>query len=87
MEMEKKIEPYVRILGFNNKGKELISEIMKKNPKLQLVTSVKKFLDNCSNKNLRRMLELDILSTNIYTLAYEYESWANLDYTNKIIIL
>ena len=85
METSKKVTPYLRVLGFNNKGKELISEIMKKNPKTNLVTSVKNFLDTTKNKNLKEMLLKDIEATNIYTLGYESDSWANLDYTNRII--
>ena len=85
MDTSKKVTPYLRVLGFNNKGKELISEIMKKNPKTNLVTSVKNFLDTTKNKNLKEMLLKDIEATNIYTLGYESDSWANLDYTNRII--
>lgn len=85
METSKKVTPYLRVLGFNKKGKELISEIMKKNPKTNLVTSVKNFLDTTKNKNLKEMLLKDIEATNIYTLGYESDSWANLDYTNRII--
>ena len=87
METSRKINPYVRVLGFNNKGKELISEMMSLNPKLNVVTSVKKYTDNVANKNLKEMLEKDILATNIYTLGYYSESYSNLDYTNKIEIL
>ena len=58
---------------------------MKKNPKTNLVTSVKNFLDTTKNKNLKEMLLKDIEATNIYTLGYETDSWANLDYTNRII--
>ena len=42
MEDSKKVTPYVRVLGFTNKGKELISEINKRNPKINMITSVKK---------------------------------------------
>ena len=31
------------------------------------------------------MLETDIYATNVYTLGYEKDSVANLDYTKKII--
>ena len=86
MATSKKVEPYVRVLGFNNKGKDMISEISRINPKLNVVTSVKKYIDEVTNKNLKEMLEKDILATNIYTLEYEMDSWSNLDYTNKIII-
>ena len=50
--MAKKTEPYIRVLGFNEKGKELISRINKQNPKATVITSVKKFQDkNNNNKN------------------------------------
>lgn len=68
-----------------NAGKYLISEISKSNPKLEIITSVKKFTDVNINKNLKMMLEKDIWATNVYTLGYEYDSWNNLDYTHKII--
>ena len=64
------------VLGFNNKGKELISEMMKLNPKLNVVTSVKKYIDTVANKNLKEMLETDILATNIYTLGYYSDSYS-----------
>ena len=83
--VSKKVIPYARILGFNKKGKELISQIVDANPKIEFVSSVKKFLNECPDKNLQRMLEKDILATNIYTLGYTGESKSNLDYTKKII--
>ena len=87
MDISKKVTPYVRVLGFNNRGKELISEMMNINPKLNVVTSVKKYMDTVANKNLKEMLETDILATNIYTLGYYSDSYSNLDYTNKIEII
>ena len=87
METSRKIIPYTRVLGMNEKGKQLISEITKANPKINIVTSVKKYMDDNNNKNLKEMLQKDIFATNVYTLGYEKDSWANLDYTNKIIIL
>ena len=87
MDTSKKVTPYVRVLGFNNKGKKLISEMMKQNPKLNVVTSVKRYMDTVANRNLKDMLETDILATNIYTLGYYDESYSNLDYTNKIEII
>ena len=44
-------------------------------------------MDNCSNKNLKMMMEKDIWATNVYNLAYEYDSIGNLDYTHKLITL
>lgn len=85
MVLSKKITPYARILGFTEKGKQLISQIVDANPRIEFVSSVKKFLKECPDKNLLRMLEKDILATNIYTLGYTGESRSNLDYTKKII--
>ena len=87
METSKKIVPYARILGSSEKGKKLISEIIGKNPKINMVTSVKKFLETSKNKNLKEMLKLDIYATNVYTLGYEQDSWSNLDYTSKIVTI
>lgn len=86
MLISKRNSPYVRVLGFNKRGKELVSEIHRLNPKLPIVTSVKKFMDSNSNKIAKSMLETDIKATNIYTLGYEYDSWSNLDYTHKLVI-
>ena len=83
----KKIVPYIRVLGMNNNGKEMLSDICTINPKIQIVTSVKKYIDNNYNKNLIHMLEKDIFATNVYTLGYEGQSLANLDYTNHMVIL
>ena len=85
MEDSKKVDPYIRVLGFNSKGEELLSEICKENKKLQVVTSVKNFMSTCRNKKLLMMLEKDIQATNTYTLGYEYDSFSNLDYTTKLI--
>lgn len=87
MENSKKATPYIRVLGFNDNGKKLLSDITRKNPKLSIVTSVKKYSDSCTNKLQKEMLDLDIKATNIYTLGYENDSWANLDYTNKLITM
>lgn len=86
MEISTKITPYIRVLGFNKKGESLLSAIAKANPKLSIITSVKNFIDTSNNKNLKNMLEKDILATNIYTMGYKYKSQANLDYTNKLIL-
>ena len=87
MYISRKTVPYTRILGYSPKGKELISEIYKANPKISLITSVKNFLDSSNNKTYKHMLSTDILATNIYTLAYKNDSVANLDYTKKIVTI
>lgn len=85
--LSKKTIPYLRVLGLNNRGKFLISEIAKANPKLEIVTSVKRFVDSNSNKNLKLMLEKDIWATDVYTIGYDYDSWNHLDFTKKIVTL
>ena len=89
----KKQIPYVRVLGFNENGKNLLSEISKpsKNKfkskhKLKVITSLKQFEEeNNLNSFKERMLKIDKRATDIYTLAYPKDSKGNLDYTTKII--
>lgn len=81
-----KTQPYIRVLGFNDKGKELLSAISHSNPNLNIVTSVKKYIDSNPSKTLLNMLNTDINSTNIYTLGYEKDSWSNLDFTHNLVI-
>lgn len=85
IELSKKITPYVRVLAFNETGKHLLSKISKANPRLSIITSVKKFKDINLNKSLQTMLNKDIYATNVYTLGYRCDSWSNLDYTKKVI--
>ena len=87
MQVSRKTVPYIRVLGFNERGRYIISEVARQNPKLEIVTSVKKYLDSCNNRNLQLILSKDIWSTNVYTIGYEYESLNNLDYTHKMVII
>lgn len=87
MALSKKVNPYIRVLGFNKRGKFLISEIAKANPKLDIITSVKRFIDTSSNKNLKSVLEKDIWATNVYSIGYDFDSCNNLDFTKKIITI
>ena len=83
--LSKSTTPYVRVLGFNENGRRLLSMIASANPKLPLITSVKKFEESNKNKNLQTMLEKDIWATDVYTLGYEFDSWAGLDFTQRLI--
>ena len=85
--ISKKVNPYIRVLGFNENGKNLISKIKRSNPRLNIITSVKRFENFNVNKNLGIMLSKDIFATNVYTLGYMQDSWSNLDYTKKVITL
>ena len=83
--MSKKQMPYIRVLGFNKNGKKIISAIANQNPKLQIIVSVKKFMENNTDKHLHTMISKDIFASNVYTLGYEYNSIANLYYTHKVV--
>ena len=85
MDISKKIMPYVRVLGFTDKGKQILSKIKVKNPDLKIVTSVKKFLDEDSNKNLQMLMDKDIFATNVYTLGYGQDGLGNLDFTKRVL--
>ena len=76
-----------KVSGLTDFRKDVISEMLKINPKLPIITSVKKYMDSLPSKNLKEMLNRDIFASNVYTLGYEMDSWANLDYTNKIITM
>ena len=80
-----KLQPYIRVLGMNQKGKDLISVISHSNPNLNIITSVKKFIDSNPDNSTRQLLSKDVLATNIYTLGYKNNPVANLDYTHKVV--
>ena len=79
-------KPYIRVLGINEKGKELLSRLTRSNTKYEIVTSVKRFAESNTNRLYTNMLDKDILATNVYTLGYENDSKSNLDFTKKLII-
>ena len=83
MELSNKLIPYIRVLGCNNNGKTMISQI-EKNTKV--ITSLKRFEKENTNKKLARLLEIDKKATDIYTIGYQKKSKAGLDYTNGMII-
>ncbi len=85
MEFSKNTVPYVRVLGFNENGKKLVSEISRNNPGLNIITSVKRFVDSNKIKKLELMLNKDIFATNVYTIGFEYDSLNNLDFKNGIV--
>ncbi len=83
MEISKKMIPYVRVLGCSENGKMLLSQI---NGRAKVITSFKKFEKANKNKRIARMLEIDKLATDIYTLGYKKNSVAGLDYTKGLIL-
>lgn len=78
---------YIRVLGFTKNGEKVLSQIGNVS-NLPIVTSVAKFLKN-ANETSRKMLEKDVMATNIYTLGYQVPKFrnVNLDYTTPIVTL
>lgn len=76
---------YIRVLGFTKTGEKVLSQISN-NSNLPVVTSVSKFIKN-ANSISKRMIEKDILATDIYTLGYQIPSYrnVNLDYTTPVV--
>ena len=71
MELAKGINtiPYVRILAFNSKGREIIREI-KKSSEIKIInkfSEVEHFMDD---KNFKFLIENDIKCTDIYNTIY-----------------
>lgn len=78
---------YIRVLGFNKIGEKVLSQIGN-NSNLPVVTSASKFLKN-ANPTSKKMLEKDIMATNIYTLGYQIPKYreVNLDYKMPVITI
>ena len=81
MKLSKELMPYVRILGMDSEGEKILKDINQN----VLVTSVKKFYDECSDE-YKRLLDLDIKATNVYSLMSSKNYNADLDYTERLII-
>ncbi|NBI29582.1 nucleotidyltransferase [Chengkuizengella marina] len=76
----KKGTPYLRVLGFSDKGQHLLKK-MKKTSKVPIITKV--------NKNHTSLLEMDIRATSIYSLSYQNPSAKEMfqDYYQPPLIL
>ncbi|SHJ66174.1 nucleotidyltransferase [Tepidibacter formicigenes] len=61
--------PYVRILAFNNKGREIIKNI-KQNSDIKLVNRLSNINFKKENEILNLFLKYDIKATNLYNLIY-----------------
>lgn len=60
---------YARVLGFSQNGKRLIS-MAKKTSRIPFITNVSDYRKQ-EDEILKRMLEIDILSTDLYVTAYK----------------
>jgi len=85
---------YARVLGFSKKGKTLLKTI-KKRSSMPLISKLSNYLRQIiseENNNVRsrliKMLDYDILATDIYVLGNKKaeDRVARLDFTHKIVI-
>lgn len=101
MEMSENVNPYIRVLAVNKNGRELLSiinktivnkanvktDINKINIKeTNIITSLKKFESTNKDKALKRMMEIDKLATDIYTIKQRSGYIGGLDYTMPIFL-
>jgi predicted nucleotidyltransferase len=81
---------YLRVLGFNHKGRELL-KLIKENSTLPLITKVANHYrsNQKTNSLLQEMLSLDIKANNIYSLAYPNHNLrrGNIDFRKHPIII
>ncbi len=81
MQLSKTLMPYVRVLGMDNIGEQILKDIDQN----CLITSVKKFYDSCNNE-YKRLLDIDIKATNTYSLMSNKNYNADLDFTERLIV-
>ncbi len=76
--------PYVKILGFNKKGKEIL-KLIKKKSIIPIVTKQSdiKTLDN----NAKYIFDLENKSTDLYNLCVSKPQKCGIDLTEKIVII
>lgn len=86
VENNKTSPQYARVLGMSKNGEKALPYLIN-NSRIPIITSVSKFLKGNISDSQRKMLELDILASNIYTLGYQIPNFkkTNLDYTMPII--
>ena len=72
---------YIRILSFNEKGRNLLKDITTTSS-IPVVTSINKFLKDASEIQ-KEMLLSDILATNIYSIVTK-DKIMNLDYLRRL---
>lgn len=82
-EMQKIPVPYVRVLGFNEKGAGILTEA-KKSGKLPVITKVSAGIRDLSGAD-KRILEKDLLASDIWALAQNEPGDCGMDFYRKIV--
>ncbi|WP_094546514.1 nucleotidyltransferase [Petroclostridium xylanilyticum] len=78
---------YIRVLGMNSRGKELLKAIKKK-ASLPIIIKPSSYKQSC-NPLLKQMIELDFLATDLYSLHYpaKNERKGRLDLLTSPVII
>ncbi|WP_010247546.1 nucleotidyltransferase [Acetivibrio cellulolyticus] len=78
---------YARVLGLNNKGRQLLSMI-NKSTHLPIITKTANFSKSC-NPLLRRMLEIESFATDMYVLGYQNPLYrkAGQEFTQNVVVM
>lgn len=78
---------YIRVLGFNKTGRSILSQ-MKNKSTLPVIVKTSDFKNSC-NPLLRRMLEIEAASADMYVLAYKNPAFRKpgQEFTQNIVIL
>jgi hypothetical protein len=79
----KQLPPYGRILAFNERGREILSQAKNKT-KIPYASSIAKLSQ--LNDTAERFAELEIRASDLYGLALETVTSAQKDYRAKIMI-
>lgn len=82
-DLPKSAPPYVRVLAFNGKGRELLTDIKKK-CSLPLITNVADGYNSLDNKS-KRIFDIDILATDVHALALKEKGICGTDFTKGVI--
>ncbi len=76
---------YARVLGFNGKGRELLRDLKQKS-KIPIILKPADYQNSC-NPMIRRMIQIEALSTDMYVLGYENRKHnvSGQEFTNNIV--
>lgn len=76
---------YIRVLGFNERGRKQLS-LTKKNSDLPIVTSLSKQIGRM-DPNARHMIDIDIRANDIYNILRGSERYSDSDFVRKPVII
>lgn len=84
-EMQSMEVPYLRVLGFNETGKKILT-LAKVNSDIPIIVKPSDSMKTL-DENARKILEKDILATDIRELGLKAKGKAGRDYTNGLVVI